>query len=92
VREDRVIRLENYDRLKVFKILEESMAIGTAVQRGAFVIVYNEKGRQLCTLSAGTGPNDGLYGFTGSSVSIRRGNFVITYNERGQQVSSTSAR
>jgi len=36
------------------------MAIGNAVQRSSFVYVYDEKGRQLCTLSAGGGQQDGL--------------------------------
>ena len=64
------------------------MAIGTAVQRGSFVYVYDEKGRQLATVSAG----DGLQGYTGTIVSVRRGGFIHTYDERGRQVSTTSAR
>ncbi len=68
------------------------MAIGNAVQRGSFVYVYDEKGRQLSALSAGGGPADGLKGYTGSTVSIRRGAFIYTYDERGRQLSSTSAR
>ena len=35
------------------------MAIATAVQRGAFVYVYDEKGRQLATIAAGIGPMTG---------------------------------
>ena len=68
------------------------MAIGNAVQRGAFVYVYDEKGRQIHTLAAGSGPHDGLHGYTGGSVSVRRGAFVYTYDERGRQVSTTPAR
>ncbi len=64
------------------------MAIGTAVQRGSFIYVYDEKGRQLAALSAG----EGLQGYTGSTVSVRRGSFIYTYDERGRQVSTTSAR
>lgn len=68
------------------------MAIGNAVQRGSVVYVYDEKGRHLTTLSAGVGPQDGLTGYTGASVSIRRGTIIYTYDERGRQISTTSAR
>lgn len=69
------------------------MAIGNAVQRGAFVYVYDEKGRQLCTLSAtGNSADDGLKGWTSGTVSIRRGSFIYTYNEKGQRLSSTPAK
>jgi len=68
------------------------MAIGSAVQRGSFVYVYDEKGRQLTTLPAGSGPEDGLKGYTGATVSIRRGSFIYTHDERGRQTSTTPAR
>lgn len=68
------------------------MAIGNAVQRGSFVYVYDEKGRQLCTVSAGSGPNDGLKGYTSSTVNVRRGAFIYTYDEKGRQKSTTSAK
>lgn len=64
------------------------MAIGSAVQWGSFVYVYDEKGRQLATVPAG----EGMQGYTGSTVSVRRGAFVYTYDERGRQISTTSAR
>ena len=64
------------------------MAIGSAVQRGSFVYVYDEKGRQLASVPAG----EGLQGYTGSTVSVRRGAFIHTYDERGRQVSTTPAR
>ena len=68
------------------------MAIGSAVQRNSFVYVYDEKGRQLTALPAGNGPNDGLKGYTGTTVSVRRGPFVYTYDERGRQTSAVPAR
>lgn len=68
------------------------MAIATAVQRGGFVYVYDEKGRQLATIAAGAGPEDGLKGYTGSTVSIRRGGFIHVFDERGRQLSTTPAR
>ncbi len=64
------------------------MAIGSAVQRGSFVYVYDERGRQLTTVLAG----EGMQGYTGSTVSVKRGAFVYTYDERGRQISTTPAR
>ena len=46
--------------------------IGTAVQRGNYVYVYDEKNRQLYSQYGE------LYGFTGSTVSIKRNNYVYT--------------
>lgn len=57
--------------------------IANVVQRGNFAYVYDAKGSQFLTLSAG----DGIAGFTQSTVSIRRGNFIYTYNTKGSQVS-----
>jgi hypothetical protein len=68
------------------------MAIGSAVQRGAWVHVYDEKGRQTAMLSAGSGPGDGLHGYTGATVSIRRSPSLYTYDERGRQISTAPAR
>ena len=68
------------------------MAIANAVHRGSTVYVYNEKNRQIFTQSAGSGPNDGLKGYTGSSVNIQRGSTIFTYNEKGRQTGTTSAR
>ncbi len=64
------------------------MAIGSAVQRGSFVYVYDEKGRQLASVPAG----EGMQGYTGSTVSVKRDAFVHTYDERGRQISTTPAR
>jgi hypothetical protein len=68
------------------------MAIGTAIKRGTFVYVYDEKGRQLFSIGAGYRPEDGLTGYTSTTVSVRRGGFIYTYNEKGQQISAHSAR
>ena len=68
------------------------MAITTAVQRGSFVYVYNEHGRVICSLPAGSAPNDGLKGYTGSSVSIQRGPFIYVYDENGHQMQSIPAK
>lgn len=68
------------------------MAITTVVQRGYHVYVYDEKSRQTAIIPAGNGPNEGLMGYTGSSVSIRRGAFVYIYDGNGQQTGAVPAR
>lgn len=69
------------------------MAIGNAVQRGLMIYVYDEKGRQLFTTSAGnTSKGDGLKGYTSGTVNIQRGLMIYTYDEKGRQVSTTLAR
>lgn len=65
--------------------------IVTAVQRGSQVHVYGPNQRQLCAVFAGNGPNDGLKGYTSSTVSVRRGNMIYVYNTKGQHVSSVFA-
>jgi 23S rRNA pseudoU1915 N3-methylase RlmH len=67
---------------------KHTMAIANAVQKGSTVYIYDEKGRQLGTVSAG----DGLHGFTSGSVSIRRGSTIHIYDEKGRQTGTTSAR
>lgn len=57
--------------------------IGSAIQRGSTVYVYNEKGSVLSTIPSSSKPGEGLTGFTSSTVSVRRGSTVYTYNERG---------
>ncbi|WP_262269579.1 hypothetical protein [Microvirga yunnanensis] len=68
------------------------MAIGNAVQRGSVIYIYDEKGRQTGTVSAGSGPRDGLKGYTNSTVNVQRGAVIYTYNEKGRQLSVTAAR
>ncbi len=68
------------------------MAIGNAVQRGSYVYVYDEKGKQLYAKPVGSGPNDGLKGYTSGTVNIRHGSYVYTFNEKGTEKSSTPAR
>ena len=64
-------------------IADDSRQIANVVQRGNFAYVYDAKGSQFLTLSAG----DGIVGFTQSTVSIRRGNFIYVYNSKGSQTS-----
>lgn len=61
--------------------------ISNVVRKGNFAYVYDEKGAQFLTLSAG----DGIVGFTASTISIRRGNFIYVYNQKGSQISTIPA-
>ena len=53
------------------------------------VYAYDMRGIQLFSIFAGSGPNDGLAGFTSASVSIRRGGTMYVYNARGTLTFST---
>lgn len=68
------------------------MAIGNAIEKGPLVYVYDEKGHQIFTKAAGSGPNDGLKGYTSSTVNIRKGPLIYTYDEKGRQVGTKSAK
>ncbi|MBY0355286.1 MAG: hypothetical protein K2Q12_06095 [Rickettsiales bacterium] len=69
------------------------MAIGNAIQKGAFVYVYDEKGKQLFAKSSGNvSKGDGLKGYTSTTVNIQRGAFIYTYNDKGNQLSAKSAK
>ena len=48
-------------------------------------------GADIFEIPAGNGPQDGLVGYTGSTVSIRRGNNVFTFNERGRNLGQRQA-
>jgi hypothetical protein len=63
------------------------MSIGNAVQRGAYVVVYDENGFRLCAIPAG----DGLMGYTSSNVNIKQNGYIYSYDEKGYQVNSTPA-
>jgi hypothetical protein len=68
------------------------MAIGNVVERGSYVYVYDERGQKTGSIPAGSGPNDGLKGYTSNTVNVRHGSFVYTYDAKGHQVGSTPAR
>jgi hypothetical protein len=65
--------------------------IGSALERGSLIAVYDEKGMSLFSKAKGSGPQDGLLGFTGSTVTVRFGSIVYTYGERGQTVYAKAA-
>jgi hypothetical protein len=68
------------------------MAIGNAVEKGSYVYVYDEKGKQLFTTSKGAGANDGLKGYTATTVNVRKGAYIYSFNEKGSQICTTPAR
>ena len=67
------------------------MAIGSALERGSLIYVYDEHGRTLFSKVRGSGPRDGLLGFTGSTVTIRFGSVIYTYDEAGRTLYAKAA-
>ena len=61
--------------------------ISTAVQRGSFIYVYNERNSQCACISG-----EQLMGFTSTTVSVKKGSFIYVYDEQGRQVSCHSCR
>ena len=59
------------------------MAIGSAVERGSLIYVFDDRGMTLFAKARGSGPTDGLLGFTGATVTIRFGSIIYTYDEKG---------
>ncbi len=67
------------------------MAIGSAIESGSVILVYDQRGQMLFTKPKGSGPNDGLLGFTGSTVTVRSGSTTFTYGEYGQLIYTKAA-
>lgn len=67
------------------------MAIANAVTRGNMIYVYDEKNRQLCCIPRGIGPDDGLKGYTSSTVSVRRGAYIYNFDQIGRQIGAVPA-
>jgi hypothetical protein len=67
------------------------MAIGSAIERGSYIFVYDQRGTTLFSKTRGNGPNDGLLGFTGSTVTMRYGSVISTYDEKGMTLYSKAA-
>lgn len=63
------------------------MAIGHAVQRGTLIYVYDQDGRQITSISApGRWSNDGLKGYTSSTIHIQKGTLIYSYDETGHVI------
>lgn len=67
------------------------MAIGSAVERGGYVYIYNEKGQQVANVAIGNGKDHMLMGYSSGSVSIRRGSYIYLYDEKGRQTGNIPA-
>jgi len=65
--------------------------IGSAIERGSYIFVYDEHGRTLFSKGRGSGHKDGLLGFTGSTVTMRFGSVIYTYGEHGETLYAKAA-
>jgi hypothetical protein len=65
--------------------------IGSALERGSLIVVFDEHGRSLFSMAKGSGSKDGLLGFTGSTVTARFGSIIYTYDERGMTIYAKAA-
>jgi hypothetical protein len=61
------------------------MAIASAVKRGPYVFVYDERGNQTAAIYGGDKPEDGLQAYTATTVRVRRGSFIYYYDARGSR-------
>jgi hypothetical protein len=66
------------------------MAIATAVQRGTFVLAFDDAGRMLCSIPVGMRPGDGLKGFTSSVITIQCSNRIHVFDEYGREISNAA--
>lgn len=69
-----------------------SKVIASVVERSTAIYVYNDKGTIIATLNKGSGPKDGLQGYTQSTVSVRRGSTIYVYNPNGTIINTLNAR
>jgi len=60
------------------------MAIASAIERGSVILVYDHEGQMLFSKANGSGPHDGLVGYTATTVTVRNGLSITTYAEDGQ--------
>jgi hypothetical protein len=65
--------------------------IGSAIERGSLICVFDEKGMTLFQKVRGSGPKDGLLGFSGSTVTARFGSIIYTYDEKGMTLYAKAA-
>ena len=65
--------------------------IGSALERGSLIVVFDQRGMTLFSKVRGSGPSDGLLGFTGSTVTARYGSIIYTYDENGMTIYAKAA-
>ena len=67
------------------------MTIGSAIERGSQVFVYDQQGQMLYAKPRGSGPHDGLLGFSSASVTVRSGSVIFIYGLQGEILYSKPA-
>ena len=67
------------------------MSIGSAIERGSLICVYDQHGITLFSKARGSGAKDGLLGFTSSTVTARFGSTIFTYDEHGITIYAKAA-
>ena len=67
------------------------MAIGRAIERGSLIQVFDEHGHTLFSKARGNGRNDGLIGFTSSTVTARYASTILMYDEAGITICAKAA-
>lgn len=65
--------------------------IGSAIERGWLIVVFDQHGQTLFSKVKGEGVKDGLIGFTGSTVTARFGSSIFTYDEHGHTLYAKTA-
>lgn len=65
------------------------MAIGNVIERGQYIYIYDENGNQCGTIPRLNGPEDGLKGYTSTTVNVRQGYYIYSYDQNGHQISAT---
>ena len=65
--------------------------IGSAIERGSLIVVFDQHGMTMFSKARGSGPKDGLIGFTGSTVTVRFGSVINTYDQKGMTIYSKAA-
>lgn len=68
-----------------------SKVIASVVERSGAIYVYNDKGTIIATLNKGSGPKDGLQGYTEKTISVRRGSAIYVYNPNGTIIQTLNA-
>ncbi len=63
--------------------------IGSAVQRGSYVEVYDDNGRRKSRFFIG---NKTFQGFTSTTINIKDGSYLELYDEDGKRKSRTYVR
>ena len=55
--------------------------IGSAIERGSLICAFDKHGMTLFSKAKASGPNDGLLGFSGSTVTVRFGSILHVRRE-----------